>query len=370
MRWHRVALAVAAIVASTFGLSGGVAAGATPPVVPDPSMPTLAYYYIWFNATSWNRAKADYPVLGRYSSDEPSVIRQHIAWAKSAGLKGFIVSWKNTPQLNRRLRLLARIASAEDFRLAIIYQGLDFTRQPLPAARVGRDLRFFARSFARMRPFQLFSKPLVILSGSWKFSPQEVSAITSPVRDRLLVLASEKNVEGIQRLAGSIDGDAYYWSSVDPTGTPGYAEKLKEMSRVVHQAGGLWIAPAASGFDARLIGGQRVIQRTGGKTLREEFNAAVASSADAVGLISWNEFSENSHIEPSTTYGDRALTTVADLLGTRFEASSDFDSDNTAGPVGRGVSWPTLALTILVIGGGGLVGLRRRGSGRRGHFHD
>ena len=41
------------------------AAGREPP--PDP---LFAYYYIWFNADSWNRAKIDYPLLGRYSSDD------------------------------------------------------------------------------------------------------------------------------------------------------------------------------------------------------------------------------------------------------------------------------------------------------------
>ena len=38
--------------------------------------PLFAYYYIWFNGTSWDRAKTDYPVLGRYSSDDRGVTRR------------------------------------------------------------------------------------------------------------------------------------------------------------------------------------------------------------------------------------------------------------------------------------------------------
>ena len=68
-----------------------------------PPDPLFAYYYIWFNASSWNRAKIDYPLLGRYSSDDRGVMRAHVAWAKQAGIDGFIVSWKSTPVLNRRL---------------------------------------------------------------------------------------------------------------------------------------------------------------------------------------------------------------------------------------------------------------------------
>ena len=76
-----------------------VAAAADPPV--------YAYYYIWFNASSWNRAKQDYPLLGRYSSDEQRVMRQQIRWARAAGIDGWIVSWKDTPVLTARLTALA-----------------------------------------------------------------------------------------------------------------------------------------------------------------------------------------------------------------------------------------------------------------------
>ena len=72
-------------------------------------IPTLAYYYIWFDSNSWNWAKVDYP-LGRYTSDDRAVMRQHVQWAKAAGISGFIVSWKSTDVLNRRLDQLAQVA--------------------------------------------------------------------------------------------------------------------------------------------------------------------------------------------------------------------------------------------------------------------
>ena len=62
-------------------------------------------------------------------------------WAKRAGIDGFIVSWKSTPVLNRRLERLAEVAAAERFKLLVIYQGLDFYREPLPAARIGAGPR-------------------------------------------------------------------------------------------------------------------------------------------------------------------------------------------------------------------------------------
>jgi phospholipase C len=298
--------------------------------------PLFAYYYIWFNGTSWDRAKTDYPVLGRYSSDDRGVMRQHVAWAKRAGIDGFIVSWKSTPVLNRRLRRLADVADAENFKLLVIYQGLDFYREPLPAPRIARDLDWFRAHLAHRKAFRAFGDPLVIWSGTWRFSRSEVASVTAGRRDGLLILASERNVAGYRRLAGLVDGDAYYWASVNPATYPDQGGKLAELGRTVHARGGIWIPSAAPGFDARLVGGRTVVARRGGATLREELDAAAASDPDAVGLISWNEFSENTHVEPSVKHGSRYLDVVADVRRATFASDGDFDSSE---PAATGVNY-------------------------------
>src|SRR5690349_10445459 len=257
-------------------------------VVPNP-IPILAYYYIWFDPQSWDRAKTDYPLLGRYSSSDVAVMRQHIEWAKEAGITGFIVSWKSTDRLNERLEKLIQLANEADFKLAIIYQGLDFERDPLPVEQVDADLKYFIEQYVEEPAFALYEKPLVIWSGTWKFSREEVERVVTGKRDRILILASERSVEEYQRLADLVDGDAYYWSSVNPDTFPGYPEKLDAMSEAIHANGGLWIAPAAPGFDARLVGGTTTVDRKDGQTLQVQFNTALRSSPDAIGLISWNE---------------------------------------------------------------------------------
>jgi len=296
-------------------------------------IPILAYYYIWFDPTSWNRAKVDYPLLGRYSSDDVNVMKQHIEWAKAAGINGFIVSWKGTNPLNRRLDQLVKLADEENFKLAIIYQGLDFNRDPLPASQVSTDLDYFIRHFAKHPAFSIYEKPLVIWSGTWQFSEADVQAVTAGKRDHLLILASEKNVDGYKRLSGLVDGDAYYWSSVNPDTFSGYVDKLNTMAAAIHAAGGLWIAPAAVGFDARLVGGTTIVDRKDGKTLDTELNSAFQSSPDAIGLISWNEFSENSHIEPSEKYGKRYLEVLTNYTSASVPASGGGFDSSDPGPV-------------------------------------
>jgi hypothetical protein len=331
-------------------------------------IPVLAYYYIWFDRGSWERAKSDTPLLGKYSSDEEKILRQHVQWAKLAGIDGFIVSWKSSERLNARLEQLIAISLEEDFKLGIIYQGLDFERRPLPVETIASDLNYFLSEYAHQAAFDLFTMPLVIWSGTWEFSKEEIRQVADEVGERLLLLASERHVDPYLEIADLVDGNAYYWSSVDPERTPGYQTKLNEMSDSVHQHGGLWIAPAAPGFDARLIEGHRIVAREDGETLLQELEAAYESSPDAVGIISWNEFSENTHIEPSQNYGLRSLEVLAEFKNLPAPEITEFDSSELPEIVlepnyGRLVSFGLMGVVIIV---SVVVILRRRVKERRG----
>ena len=324
------------------------------------AVPLLAFYYIWFDTTSWNRAKVDYPQLGRYSSDDPQILRTHIRLAKAAGIQGFIVSWKDTPTNDRRLQLLMTVAREEKFSLAMIYQGLDFDRKPLPVSRVAADFAHFRDTYAADPVFlRMGGKPLTIWSGTWAYSHADVATVTAAVRDRMLVLNTEKSVDGYQRIADVTDGDAYYWSSVNPDSNANHVSKLTAFGQAVHARGQYWIAPFAPGFDARLVGGAKIVERNGDQTLRTEYAAAVRSSPDGLGLISWNEFSENTYVEPSQKYGDLALRTLRELRGVPApQPASAVDSSETAttpaGPRSSSTPWRSI---LLLAGFVGLLGL-------------
>jgi hypothetical protein len=344
------------------GLCLALSAGAAPRAAnaAESPVPVLAYYYIWFNPTSWNRAKSDYPLLGRYSSDDETVMRTHVRWAKAAGITGFIVSWKRTDVLNRRLEQLIRVADAEGFKLAVIYEGLDFYRRPLPVARVAADLRYFDRRHARDPAFRLFGKPLVIWSGTWEFSPADIEAVARPLRKDLLVLASERKTRRYERVARLVDGNAYYWSSVNPETNSNHTAKLDAMASLVHANQGLWVAPAAPGFDARKIGGKTVVDRRGGATLRRQFEVALGSSPDAIGLISWNEFSESSHVEPSRQFGSLYLRLLADMQQRAFAGLPDLDSSEPVGRSQRPTALLAVGLGFLVVMASTLAVIGRR----------
>jgi hypothetical protein len=287
-------------------------------------------------------------------------MQRHAEWAKAAGIDGFIVSWKSTAVLDARLEQLIALAEELDFKLAITYQALDFNRDPLPVGRVEEDLDRFIANYADSPAFDLWERPAVVLTGTWEYSLDDLARITTDRRDDLLMLSSEKDVEGYLRVAQLVDGDLYYWSSVTPQTNGQHAGKLADMGAAVHSQGGIWIAPAAPGFDARLVGGTSVVKRHDGETLRLSWQAALGSLPDAIGIISWNEFSENTHIEPSVEYASTALEVVAGLTGSPTPSAIDFDSSAPEGPPGSSLG-PALAIGFfLAVVVGSIVIIRRR----------
>jgi hypothetical protein len=56
------------------------------------------------------------------------------------------------------------------------------------------------------------------------------------------------------------------------------------------------------------------VPRRDGATFRAAWAGALGTNPDILGIISWNEFSENSHIEPSKTYGDEYLKLTTELI--------------------------------------------------------
>jgi hypothetical protein len=364
--------------------------------------PVLAYYYMWFSSSSWAHAKTDLPSLGAYTSTDPAIIRQEVAWAKESGVDAFIVSWKSTPSLNLALSELVAECHSQGLKLVLIYEGLDVNRNPIPTATVSADLTSFAAQYGSDPAFDLFGKPAVVWSGSWRFSDADIASVRSQVGapDKMLLLGSEKSASAYQARATLFDGDAYYWSSADPLTTPGYQKHLTQLSAAVHAAHGLWLAPASVGFDARLNGGTTVVDRRNGATLTAAWSDALASSPDAVALISWNEYTENSYVEPSRNYGTRYLDVLSLLTGASGPVTTASLPPATPSPTPQTTSSPaptapgngtgagapggpasgrtpapydwtaSLLIAALALGFLGLLGFNVRSRARRGRSDD
>jgi hypothetical protein len=335
-------------------------------------VPVYAYFYQWFERSSWDRAKQDFPLAGHYSSDDPHVLRRQIEQARWAGIDGFLTSWKSTDALNRRLRLLLRMAALTHFDVGVVYEALDFYRHPLPIATVLSDLTYLADTWVGSM-HSAFGRPVIIWTGTNEYSRADIAAVHRMLAGRAYLLAASKNVADYQRIAGLVDGEAYYWSSANPRSS-GTSVKLREMAAAVHAHHEIWICPAAPGFDGRPLGHTRVIDRANGSTFAHSLDVARQSSPSAIGVISWNEWSENTYIEPGRRYGRRELDVLHAYTSSRdtvthvpASATSSRDGSSWTGLRAGGilVLLTSVGITVLVAVGRRPLVSRKRG--RRSH---
>jgi len=70
------------------------------------------------------------------------------------------------------------------------------------------------------------------------------------------------------------------------------------------------------------------VERKNGDTFQTQINTAMASSPDVLGIISWNEFSENSYIEPSQKYGSQYLDLLSQIDHMPLPNIGSFDSSD------------------------------------------
>ena len=128
------------------------------------------------------------------------------------------------------------------------------TRQPLPPARVADDLDLFARRYGDDPVLHLFGPPLVAWSGTWERPGRHTATSRTAPRPA----AGRGHGAAVRRLPTARRfgrGQPLLLGVGRPDDHAQPAHKLADMGRSRPCANGLWIAPVAPGFDARLVGG-------------------------------------------------------------------------------------------------------------------
>ncbi|MGH7691817.1 MAG: hypothetical protein ACREOA_03815 [Candidatus Dormibacteria bacterium] len=319
------------------------------------------YYYLWWTAGHWRsklgpaypleasppplpgRTNAagcdpvatfpdatvvDLPSQGLYNQSDPSTFRPQIAAAEAAGVTGFLVSWQGTGTAtqsatssgyDQRLRLLVRAVDqynrqhpTQPFHLGLALSAFgDYTR---PASQIVSDLSYFTSTYGRDPAFQnqYSRKPIVILMDSRKFPQATVARVWASQHTRAYLVGDE-TAASWPRDAAYLDATSYYWSSENPVTNRAAGSDVRQLAQEVHGAGKLWFAPFIPGYDDQLVGGN-CVPRNGLQTLRSVWQVNAASHPDAWFGISWNEFVENTYLEPSQAYGSTYLDELHRLI--------------------------------------------------------
>jgi hypothetical protein len=356
---------LAATLAALTVAALAVSAGPTKPAAAATGKPRIfAYYYLWWSRQHWKSSLGpNYPtsasplplpatldssgcnprsryagnhltdVPGRlYSQDDPGFILADVRQAAAAGLAGFIVNWAGAGTANqtvtstpysRRLQAMVNAvhkvnAQGIHFKLWLSYKA---SASILRTSTITNDLHYFVRKYGSDPAFDRAQakRPTVIWQGSRKYPLATLATISKSFRGRLRILGDESSWSA--KRAAYLDGDAYYWSSQNPYANPQSFRQVAALAHAVRSgprnANGTvkaWIAPVTPGYDKQLAGGTNCVPRKGGRTLRTVFDGNLASHPDAWGLISWNEITEGSYIDPMTRYGRQELDVVKTIV--------------------------------------------------------
>jgi hypothetical protein len=267
-----------------------------------------------------------------YSQDDAGFIEADVRQAAAAGLSGFLVNWIGTGSAGQsatsnpysaRLRVLVDAvhkvnAAGIPFKLWLSYKA---SAQVLPASFISNDLAYFVRTYGSDPAFDRSQSPKVtmIWQGSRKYSAATLSAVGGPLRSKLRILGDETSWSTSR--APYLDGDAYYWSSQNPYSNPQSFQQLAALAAAVRASGAnpdgtakVWVAPITPGYNKQLSGGSSCVPRRGGQTIRTLYTGNGATHPNAFGLISWNEISEGSYIDPMTRYGYQDLNALSSLI--------------------------------------------------------
>ncbi len=129
------------------------------------------------------------------------------------------------------------------------------------------------------------------------------------------MIGDEHGVNEWNRGVSSLfDGDGWYWSNENPYSNPHAFKALDALARTLHAQHKLWFSPLGVGYNkSNFGGGGSCVPRKGVETLRRLYAGNLQSAPDGWMLISWNEFFENTYIEPSLRYGTAYLDELRHL---------------------------------------------------------
>jgi hypothetical protein len=286
----------------------------------------LAHYYPWYTLETWtNPELLDRPAT-RYSTDDAAYVLRTMREAKSAGIDGMIVSWQggdvgdgfNARRMELVLNAAERLGMTACTYLETPAANREHVYGTLPA---DPDTVFewiadiVDRYGAHPAHLRVDGRPVVFVYTAWMLAPNVWDSLAERLRRsgrNPLILGEGIDAPWLDPLAGT-----YRYINIDPPADVERDAVVRSLrTRTYHlltpARGGrrIWAASVSPGYDESRLSDRplaRVRDRRGGAYYDDQWRAALASAPDWVLITSWNEWWENTHIEPGERYGDLYL---------------------------------------------------------------
>ncbi len=286
------------------------------PVEAQSGRQVYAYYFGWWTTDSWNNGLLIDRPAAPYASTDGGALGRHIDQAKGAGVDAFVMSWFGPKSGNLTFsvfNMLLDQAAARGFSAAA---SVDMYEAGYNAntGEVLESLRYLIGDRVNHPAYLRYNgKPVIYFWNQGRFSVGEWANMRSQV---------DPNHGTIWVMEGTSTAylkvfDGLYLFNTAWSRNP--ASTAASWMRRTKAAGGTFYTPTVMpGWDESRIPGRTnptaPQARARGAFLTNSWNGAAASGANAILIVSWNEYFENSHIEPSQAFGSQSLDVLRPLI--------------------------------------------------------
>ena len=303
-----------------------------------PNPLVMAFYYPWFQHPTWDSDKLQDRPLFLYSAEQPDEVAHSLRDARAAGIDAVVVSWRGDTDWNdRRLGFILDQAQTIGLRVSILTEtelateGPEGTVKPLVADKMRAWLeKAFDRFGSHPAFLRVAGRPVVFVYVAESFSSADwqdiVASLQRGGRD-LLLMADTADPSLLETFDGAF---TYAPARIPPSDLRAFdREQTLRTATYDLLAGGRRRVSAATvspGYDDTLLDRETTmrVDRAGGSLYDASWEAALGAQPDWVLVTSWNEFWENTHVEPSVRYGHAYQASTRQWSG-RFRSARSED---------------------------------------------
>lgn len=292
-----------------------------------------AFYFGWWTGDSWGDGRLLDRPAQPYDSRDGGAVGRQIDEARSAGIDAFIMSWFGPAGDNLTHQVFNSLLDQSAGRGFHAAAALDMHEAGFNATAgdVVNSLNYLIHDRANHPGYLRYDgKPVIYFWNQGRFSVAEWRDIRNQVDpNRGTIWVAEGTSTAY---IGVFDG--LYLFNTAWAANP--ASVAQQWARRVQQAGGWFYTPTVlPGWDEQALAAGRSNptspqDRAGGRFLANSWNGAVSSGANVILIVSWNEYFENSHIEPSQAFGSAALDILRPLIAA-WESGAPSPAGGAAG---------------------------------------
>lgn len=289
------------------------------PSEPLPEKMVWAYYYGWYQPLYpwmwWNDPRwIDHPV-DRYNSMDINVIQNQISQAKSAGIDGFVVLWLGIDNVgnSKQLNLLLQAAAKENFKVIVSYEF------PQSINKSISDLEYLLVNFSNRPAYmRVENEPVVFLFNNADLGSAKVWQDIFNSLEKMglhgFFVSSGYSVDDL-----SVFDGIFEYSPREPSFYTAFNQEFGSYLQKHPEATKLWVASVMPGFDntpnvTAGVDTYKFIDPQNGQYYRQSLQTAIDSGAPWILICTWNEYTENTEIEPSEKLGTLRLEITQEII--------------------------------------------------------